>query len=240
MNSMCLGFLVALTVVATIDGALDLSSNAGPWIGGVEVGSSGEFVWRSTNASILGDNWADNEPNSPTSGDAIAMDCENEFKWRDLERTTDLPFMCEADANPPPVTWGCPEGFQMVGRGCYHFGTEQLNFDNSRTYCHGLGGKLLEFETADEMFTFNDYFTENPPSSCSGHWIGGEERGNSQQFQWISSARPVLFYNWLDYPNSDSDQGLALECPRSPKWKWNDFPKSRTYNPICETDLIEI
>ncbi|CAG0899276.1 unnamed protein product, partial [Cyprideis torosa] len=140
----------------------------GPWIGGVEVGSSGEFVWSSTNASILSTNWADNEPDSPTSGDAIVLDCENEFKWRDLETTTSLPFMCESDANPPPVIWGCPEGFQMAGEGCYHFGDQLLDFDDSLTYCRGLGGKLVEFETADEMFTFNEYFTENVPSPCGG------------------------------------------------------------------------
>ncbi|CAG0908517.1 unnamed protein product, partial [Cyprideis torosa] len=139
----------------------------GPWIGGIEVGSTGEFVWRSTNASIQAANWADNEPNNPTSGDAVALDCENGFKWRDLETTTNLPFMCESNANPPPVIWGCPQGFQMAGEGCYHFGAEQLDFDDSLTYCRGLGGKLVEFETADEMYEFNDYFNENIPTPCS-------------------------------------------------------------------------
>ncbi|CAG0884994.1 unnamed protein product [Cyprideis torosa] len=157
----------------------------GPWIGGVEVGSSGEFVWSSTNASILSTNWADNEPDSTTSGDAIALDCENEFKWRDLETTTSLPFMCESDANPPPVIWGCPGGFQMVGEGCYHFGAEQLNFDDSLTYCRGLGGKLLEFETVDEMYEFNDYFTENPPTPCGDI---DDYNGRAQTIAHVTSA----------------------------------------------------
>ncbi|CAG0906225.1 unnamed protein product [Cyprideis torosa] len=123
--------------------------------------------------------------------------------------------MCESDANPPPVIWGCPEGFQMAGEGCYHFGDQVLDFDNSLTYCRGLGGKLVEFETAEEMYEFNDYFKQNQPTPCDDvyYWIGGDQRFDSLVWEWVSSRHPVPVYNWANSIPSNYNYRIRVLCP---------------------------
>ncbi|CAG0899646.1 unnamed protein product, partial [Cyprideis torosa] len=58
----------------------------GPWIGAIELGDSNEFVWASSNSPIEVPNWSPSRPNSPTSGDGVALDVANfcELKKADL------------------------------------------------------------------------------------------------------------------------------------------------------------
>ncbi|CAG0910609.1 unnamed protein product [Cyprideis torosa] len=72
------------------------------------------------------------------------------------------------------------------------------------------------------------------------HWIGAEDRRGGNQFQWVSSLRPVPVYNWYQStPPASSDSGIYVYCGGSPRWYWYAEPKTNTCYPICETDRIE-
>ncbi|CAG0908302.1 unnamed protein product [Cyprideis torosa] len=50
--------------------------SGGPWIGAIEVADTNDFIWYSNNSTVVIDNWATEQPNSPTFGDAAMMTCE--------------------------------------------------------------------------------------------------------------------------------------------------------------------
>ncbi|CAG0898755.1 unnamed protein product [Cyprideis torosa] len=55
--------------------------SGGVWIGAVEVADTNEFIWQSTNSTVVVANWIQGQPNSPTSGDAAMMNCEFLSYW---------------------------------------------------------------------------------------------------------------------------------------------------------------
>ncbi|CAG0893093.1 unnamed protein product [Cyprideis torosa] len=109
----------------------------------------------------------------------------------------------------------CPSGFFLLGRSCYAFGDQYIDWDQSQTECGTLtlGGRLIEIETEDEFYLVMTYLRDNPPPQCN-YWIGAEERETSNYFQWMSSRWPVLFYNWYPIePNSSSSgDAIGISC----------------------------
>ncbi|CAG0904857.1 unnamed protein product [Cyprideis torosa] len=217
-------------------------SDAGPWIGGLEVSDSNEFAWGSTNTSILYTNWNTGEPNSPGFEDGIALNCAANFEWQDVAAEVHLPFLCEIPPNAPTIALTCPEGFILLGESCYALRDEQgMNWDDSQTYCASLapGGKLIEIETAEEFYAVFSYLRENPPPSCGpAYWIGAEEREGSDYFEWASTRWPVLFYNWYYNQPHDSTAGNAIRADCT-YWEWFDAQKSTPGHQLCEAPPTE-
>ncbi|CAG0889525.1 unnamed protein product [Cyprideis torosa] len=217
------------------------ASDAGPWIGGLEISNSNEFMWASSNTSILYTNWNTGEPNSPGFEDGIALNCAANFEWQDVAAEVNLSFLCEIPPNAPTVALTCPEGFILLGESCYAVNTENMSWDDSQTYCGSLapGGKLIEIETAEEFYAVFTYLRENPPWLCDGYWIGAEEREGSNYFEWASTRWPVLFYNWQPNEPDDSPAGDALWVYCSVDWQWGDRNKSWGFRQICEAPPTE-
>ncbi|CAG0899319.1 unnamed protein product [Cyprideis torosa] len=187
----------------------------GPWIGGIEIRDTNEFIWTKANLSILQTNWAPSQPDSPTSGDAIALNASSTFEWEDLPRDTELPFICEVQSNAPPVTLVCPEGFFRLETGCYAINAEQsLNWNDCQSYCASLtaGGRLAEFETEKENYLLVDYLADNGP--CVYYWFGATEKGATGAYKWATSGLPLTFSNWGDGEPNDgaAESGVAMAC----------------------------
>ncbi|CAG0895314.1 unnamed protein product [Cyprideis torosa] len=200
----------------------------GPWIGAIELGDSNEFVWASSNSPIEVPNWSPSRPNSPSSGDGVALDVANFFEWIDLSNGTEIPILCEIPSNPPPVELTCPEGFFSLGDSCYAVfddDADQMTWDNAQTFCASLaaGGRLVEFETVEEI----------------AYWIGAEEFGSSDIYSWASTGQWIVFYDWASDQPNDGTSGDAIRL-RSDNLKWQDGPKTHSWRFICEAPPIAV
>ncbi|CAG0906493.1 unnamed protein product [Cyprideis torosa] len=141
----------------------------GPWIGAIELGDSNEFVWASSNSPIEVPNWSPSRPNSPTSGDGVALDVASPtsvIEWIDLSNGTEVPILCEIPSNPPPVELTCPEGFFSLGDSCYAVfddDADRRTWNAAQTFCASLaaGGRLVELETASELGLLKDHLIES-------------------------------------------------------------------------------
>ncbi|CAG0892935.1 unnamed protein product [Cyprideis torosa] len=157
------GAPVSMTPPATPEAPVSMTPPAtpgapvtGPWIGAREIEDSNEFVWASTNSSISHANWGPGQPNSETSGDSVALDCQYSYAWVDMAATNDGPVLCEIPANAPPEVIVCPTDFTLVGPRCYHTGPNHMTWDEAVQYCHNAAPsatnpKLAEFEEEDEL-----------------------------------------------------------------------------------------
>ncbi|CAG0908610.1 unnamed protein product, partial [Cyprideis torosa] len=77
----------------------------GPWIGAIEVADTNDFIWYSNNSTVVIDNWATEQPNSPTFGDAAMMTCEFSFYWIGAEeRGRDNSYEWASSGKPVFVT----------------------------------------------------------------------------------------------------------------------------------------
>ncbi|CAG0901561.1 unnamed protein product [Cyprideis torosa] len=190
----------------------------GPWIGAIELGDSNEFVWASSNSPIEVPNWSPSRPNSPTHGDGVALDASNNFEWIDLSNGTEIPILCEIPSNPPPVELTCPDGFFSLGESCYAVFDDEANklsWDEAQTFCGALasGGRLVEFETTDELELVKNYLFESD-YYCGNYWIGAQEFGSTNIYSWASSGQVIVFYDWAQSePNEDtSGNAIDLNC----------------------------
>ncbi|CAG0885848.1 unnamed protein product [Cyprideis torosa] len=213
----------------------------GPWIGGVEKGNQNIFDWSSTNTSIGCSNWELGRPNSPTTGDGIALDCTRHYTWYDTKMDTVLPFICESPPRPPSnrtrgnrTEEGCRFPFTNIeDRYCYYFsGTNRLQRVHAQSYCETLHpyGRLVEIETGEELVSLTLYLNDQDEErkcgtwGAPGPWIGGEEFSNTSVFQWSSHVEydPSSFgiSNWgRGQPNSNtSNDGIALNCTNRYYW----------------------
>ncbi|CAG0887139.1 unnamed protein product [Cyprideis torosa] len=214
----------------------------GPWIGAVERGNSNEFVWSSSSSPIEVPNWSPSRPNSPTSGDGVALDASNNFEWIDLSNGTEIPILCEIPSNLPPVDRVCPEGFVSLGDSCYLvYEDELLNWGEAQTFCGSLAadGRLVELETAEEIDLLKGHLVDKD-YICSYYWIGGEEREDTNIFQWASSGQRIDVSDW--YPGQPDENGsgdaIYLTCPFN--WRWIDHFKSYALRFICEAPAIDV
>ncbi|CAG0896425.1 unnamed protein product [Cyprideis torosa] len=210
--------------------------DSGPWIGAVELGESNQFVWYSTNTSVgLGD-WIHGQPNSRASGDGVVMACEFRYEWMDKQRDTKLPFLCETT---PKAT--CPSQFTPIGDSCYYFGTSTMPWDTAQEVCRTLApnGKLVEMETAEELYELTNFLMDFHTIGNPHYWIGAQEQGYSGHYRWASSGKPVITTNW--YANYSAAEGRKDDVVifwRDGDWHWNDQPKSSPshISALCEAD----
>ncbi|CAG0892934.1 unnamed protein product [Cyprideis torosa] len=225
---------------------------AGPWIGAREIEDSNEFVWASTNSSISHANWGPGQPNSETSGDSVALDCEYSYAWVDMAATNDGPVLCEIPANAPPEVIVCPTDFILVGPRCYHTGPNWITWYEAVQYCHNAAPsatnpKLAEFEKEEELQTviMEHLLTVCHPPECDRcFWIGAEERRWDERypnFVWVSSGTPMTYNSWAPgrpwAPESGTGYGVEI-CSNIMYILW-DVPKDYTHPfALCEADPI--
>ncbi|CAG0891458.1 unnamed protein product [Cyprideis torosa] len=133
----------------------------------------------------------------------------------------------EAKATNPTQPANCPPWFFPLGDSCYSAGWHKLNWTDSQNYCGALapGGRLVEFETAEEFNLIKNHLLENPLPTCHAFWIGAEEIQDTSEFQWASTASPLAFYDWYStQPDSNwANDSIFISCTTD--WQWFDGPK---------------
>ncbi|CAG0892802.1 unnamed protein product [Cyprideis torosa] len=210
--------------------------SGGPWIGAIEVADTNDFIWYSNNSTVLIDNWATEQPNSPTFGDAAMMTCEFSFEWLDKERDNVLPILCEM----PPRS-KCPEAFTPVGDTCYYLGDAATNWETAQEFCKVLttNGKLAEFETAEEIYAVTDFLINNAPPNRN-YWMGAEERGVNEDFYWVSSGKPMLAMNWRGGNGFEGNTNDTMFLEYGTNYRWNDWPRTNSAYELCEADPADL
>ncbi|CAG0901594.1 unnamed protein product [Cyprideis torosa] len=215
---------------------------AGPWIGAKEVGNTNNFTWLSNKSPIMDDNWTVGQPNSPTAEDAVMMSCEFGFRFLDKQRDNELPILCqmppkkqEEAPKPPPF---CPASFTRVRNTCYYIGNHPTNWDYAQKNCKALApnAKLAELETVEEIYAITEFMLKNGNNRY--YWIGAEERGSNNEYVWAFSGKPVFVTNWWGsyVPDSRTDDAIHLTHTTTPKYRWNDYPRTTSFYELCEAD----
>ncbi|CAG0891446.1 unnamed protein product [Cyprideis torosa] len=164
------------------------------------------------------------------------------LEWIDLSNGTEIPILCEIPSNLPPVERVCPEGFVSLGDSCYLvYEDELLNWNEAQTFCGSLAadGRLVELETAEEIDLLKGHLVDKD-FICSYYWIGGEEREDTNIFQWASSGQRIDVSDW--YPGQPDEDGsgnaIYLTCPFN--WRWIDHFKSYAFRFICEAPAVDV
>ncbi|CAG0910080.1 unnamed protein product, partial [Cyprideis torosa] len=150
----------------------------------------------------------------------------------DKERDTMLPILCET---PPRAQ--CPPEFTPVGETCYYLGDTRNPWETAEEICSILApnGKLAELETTEEIYAVTEFLLSN--GNDRGYWIGAEERGEDEYYEWASSGKPVFVTNW--YKGYGPDPGTDLTAGIH-KYRWNDCPKTCTAYELCEADPADL
>ncbi|XP_032688678.1 oxidized low-density lipoprotein receptor 1 [Odontomachus brunneus] len=82
----------------------------------------------------------------------------------------------------------CPANYTRMGQNCYHFSNRDFNWKSSRSFCHGMGGHLVEFDTIEETQDVIAGIMSNSKLKGKNFWTGGLNPG----LLWIwNSGRPV-------------------------------------------------
>ncbi|CAG0893922.1 unnamed protein product [Cyprideis torosa] len=158
------------------------------------------------------------------------------LQWMDAPGHKELPIICEVPPRPK-----CPAVFTSVGESCYYLGNSSTTWSTAQEICRLLApnGKLIELETLEEMYSINEFLTNNSPAR--DYWTGAEERDGEEEYSWTSSGKPVIITNWWGGkggPDSNSNEGVYLR--HNSLWRWASDPKTLTLYELCEADPAEL
>ncbi|CAG0906100.1 unnamed protein product, partial [Cyprideis torosa] len=217
------------TLQEIVDATLFLNSDnntygwgsVGPWIGATSKNDLNEFMWHSSKAPVKDHNWAESRPQSSTSGDGVALDVSDHFQWIDLNRGTDLPFLCEIPRNPAPVGLKCPDSFFSLGKSCYFVfekEADKRSWDAAQKFCRSkaAGSRLVELETKEENDLLMTHLQKNG-YHCHRYWIGAQEIGNTDTYFWASTGQVVVFYDWTPGQPNEVWSGVPLVLSCDPR-----------------------
>ncbi|CAG0909540.1 unnamed protein product [Cyprideis torosa] len=164
------------------------------------------------------------------------MSCEFSFRWMDEERDNVLPILCEM---PPRAQ--CPPEFTPVGETCYYLGDTPTDWETAQEICSILApnGKLAELETVEEIYAVTEFLLNN--GNGRNYWIGAEERGVDEYYEWASSGKTVFVTNWWHSysPNSEMDDAIYLAAGIH-KYRWDDCSRTCTGYELCEADPADL
>lgn len=144
---------------------------------------------------------------------------------------------------------GCSESWvdaSAAGLGCLRLDhTERSGWQDAQSICSGLGGKLLEWDTAEQHEVVNaivyDKFTE---AGVNDWWIGATDDAQEGVWLWASSSQPLpADFPWAWGRPSQSTKANCLvlqdnyEVP--PKFFGSDLDCSSYHAHICQRPLGE-
>ncbi|CAG0911004.1 unnamed protein product, partial [Cyprideis torosa] len=113
--------------------------------------------------------------------------------------------------------------------------------ESAQEFCKVLAphGKLAELETAEEIYAVTEFLLSN--GNDRDYWIGAEERGINQYYEWASSGKTVFVTNWnFNYsPESGTDNTIYL-VQGIHKYRWDDASRTNSYYELCEADPADL
>ncbi|XP_063425139.1 perlucin-like protein [Mytilus trossulus] len=125
----------------------------------------------------------------------------------------------------------CP-GCMSYGSSYYKIIEDYKPWDDAKTSCECLGGKLLEAETPQEN-NFIKTELRTRATGVQGYWIGGYNFKMNGNFEWISNQDQLMTYSDFglkDYPNIQR----CLSYWKNYGYAWGDGTCTKPLHYVCE------
>lgn len=144
------------------------------WIGARET-YYGEYEWMN-GLRVIFPNWAKGQPASWQSHllGCVYMSCLGQFGWYKMfcnVAANPTSALCEADHDEPPPPTECPDGYELIGEGCYAFAKMKREawstWEDGQEFCAEsvFGGKLATLNTQDDVERVTEYLLSMYPDN---------------------------------------------------------------------------
>ncbi|XP_078578130.1 uncharacterized protein LOC144863042 [Branchiostoma floridae x Branchiostoma japonicum] len=136
----------------------------------------------------------------------------------------------------PTCTMTCPEGYgDDYGFGkCLYVHKRPLIYSDAQAFCHGMGGKIFQFDNAEDVNRIKTIFERSRTSRRFGIWVGLTEG----TFVWADGTPLVSgdFSDWAPQQyDRNSDKRDCVVMKRRFNWQWVVGSCSRARNLfLCE------
>ena len=115
----------------------------------------------------------------------------------------------------------CPSNgdWKFIQGTCYSFVKTKLIYTDARTYCKGMGGKLLEPKdeiTNDVIKDVAIHHLDGPWETIvtwGWFWLGIDDIDQEGEFKYASDMSPILWSNWnLNQPDNKTYNSTDEDC----------------------------
>ncbi|XP_023136670.3 macrophage mannose receptor 1 [Amphiprion ocellaris] len=215
------------------------------WTGLNDLITPGFFMW-SDELLVPFTYWAPGEPNNHAG---FSEDCVEMFfhtgRWNDVACTELNTYICKMPkAHYPlpsvkPTVYGCPQGWDAYGYGCYWMEETARTWTEAQDFCKEQKGFLLHIGDIYEQA----HFTVEMSEKTGLWWIGLRARGETGiagvDYVWDNGS-PLTFTHW-DREQPDSGDGHCVAMTSgSPGGFWDDKVCTEKYAFICEKPRPDI
>ncbi len=116
----------------------------------------------------------------------------------------------------------------------YALFTNEMNWNEAKSYCEGMGGHLVTISSAEENQHLLDTFLSQIDSGVSIGFTDATTEGN---WTWVTSEPANAYTNWDEgEPNDEANEDFALMTTSG---TWNDGHLDEENWPfICEWDTL--
>ncbi|KAJ8920834.1 hypothetical protein NQ315_015626, partial [Exocentrus adspersus] len=131
----------------------------------------------------------------------------------------------------------CPEGFHLVGRKCYHFGTNEVTWHDSHFFCITLNSTLAIVDSQKEMTLLRHYLNKTITDLGKyERWIGGIYDWKQMRWKWGSSGQPISYNKFSRMQKGDKFKWncIVLNPAKENRWSARKCTDKRHY--VCETE----
>ncbi len=226
------GHLVTITdeeEQMTVQKLFSYDSSTTAWIGATDEENEGEWTW-CTGEEFSYTNWKSGEPNNDGDEDYAGIYIDN-FKWNDWKSSQALKYICEWEELPPEDVFSEYKFYGLEYNGHYYgLSQNKLSWEEAKTSCEEVGGKLVSINTEDEQALLERLLGFAPSGN---RWIGAYKADGL--WQWVDGE--VIGYNNWD-PGEPSGNGdtavIYYGTNNNHDLYWDDCSGSFYY--ICEWD----
>ncbi|XP_035664615.1 uncharacterized protein LOC118408102 [Branchiostoma floridae] len=165
----------------------------------------------------------------------VTVTCNSGYQLSGISSVT-----CLADGTwsnvVPTCTMTCPEGYgDDYGFGkCLYVHKRPLIYSDAQAFCHGMGGKIFQFDNAEDVNRIKTIFERSRTLRRFGIWVGLTEG----TFVWADGTPLVSgdFSDWAPQQyDRNSDKRDCVQMKRRFNWQWVVGSCSRARNLfLCE------
>lgn len=143
---------------------------------------------------------------------------------------------------PPEACKRCEDGWKNHGEMCYYFSTHKLRWNESRAWCQGHGGDLVQIDSRAEQGFLGETLKMKMTETEDKFWIGLTDSETEGKWLWVdgSSLKSSLSFwsgvepdNWL-VKDSDGEDCARMGEMNGGLYSWFDRTCKEPHKFICE------
>ncbi|XP_051907364.1 macrophage mannose receptor 1 [Hippocampus zosterae] len=214
------------------------------WTGLNDLLVSGMYVW-SDQHMVTFTYWAPGQPNNHHgfNDDCVKM-LHQTGRWNDVSCTELNRFMCKMPKghyqlpSVKPTVYGCPQGWEAYGYGCYWMEETGRSWSDAKAFCKEQDAFLLHIGDIYEQA----HFTVVLSGKTGLWWIGLRAKGGTGggvQYIW-ENGYPLTFTHW-DRNQPDNGDGTCVAMTTGQVGGfWDDKQCSEKFAFVCEKPRPDI